>query len=123
MSDWSSDVCSSDLGEALPVIGVEPAVRDHAAVDHAAAEQLHPRMAFVVAIAADDTAPLFLLITDIDLGRGFGEGEIAGAQAEHDVVALEIGLEKGFERVFEMPHMDAAVDHAAFDLTIGRAHV
>src|SRR3546814_16421440 len=73
-------------------------------------------MAFVVAIAADDTAPLFLLITDIDLGRGFGEGEIAGAQAEHDVVALEIGLEKGFERVFEMPQMDAAVDHEAFDL-------
>src|SRR3546814_18755657 len=67
-----------------PFVGVEPAVRDHAAVDHAAAEQLHPRMAFVVAIAADDTAPLFLLITDIALGRGFGEGEIAGAQAEHD---------------------------------------
>src|SRR3546814_5296451 len=103
-------------GKALPCVGIGPAVRDHPAVDHAAAEQLHPRMAFVVAIAADDTAPLFLLITDIDLGRGFGEGEIARAQAEHDVVALEIGLEEGFERVFEMPHMDAAIDDETFDL-------
>src|SRR3546814_18895883 len=41
-------------GEALPLVGVEPAVRDHAAVDHAAAEQLHPRLAFVVAITATD---------------------------------------------------------------------
>src|SRR3546814_16551820 len=56
-------------GKALPCVGIEPAVRDHPAVDHAAAEQLHPRLAFVVAIAAAATAPLFLLITDIHLGR------------------------------------------------------
>src|SRR3546814_21175486 len=82
-------------GEALPFVGVEPAVRDLAAVDHAAAEQLHPRMAFVVTLAADDTAPLFLLITDTDLGSGFDEGEIAGAQSEKDIGALEIGIMKG----------------------------
>src|SRR3546814_5722970 len=58
-------------------------------------------MARVVAVAADDAAALFLLIADIDLGRGFGEREIGGAQPEHDVVAFEIGLEEGLERVFE----------------------
>src|SRR3546814_9568717 len=63
ISDWSSDVCSSDL-----------------------------------------------------LGRGFGEREIGGAQPEHDVVAFEIGLEEGLERVFEVPHMDAAVDDEAFEI-------
>src|SRR3546814_19858386 len=53
-------------GEALPFVGIEPAIRDHAAVDHAAAEQLHPRMAVVVAIAPDDAAALFLFIADLD---------------------------------------------------------
>src|SRR3546814_13483388 len=79
ISDWSAGVCSSDLifqhrepvdadaeGKALPFVGVESAVRDHAAIDHAAAEQFHPRMARVVAVAADDAAALFLLIADID---------------------------------------------------------
>src|SRR3546814_3570938 len=85
-------------GKALPFVGVEAAVRDHAAIDQAAAGQFHPRRARVVAVAADDAAALFLLIADIDLGRGFGEREIGGAQPEHDVVAFEIGLEEGLER-------------------------
>src|SRR3546814_20199892 len=61
-------------------------------------------MALVVAMAADDAPPLFLGIADIDLRRRLGEGEIAGAQPQHDVVAFEIGLEEGLQRPFEMPH-------------------
>src|SRR3546814_11511614 len=100
-------------GKALPFVGVEAAVRDHAAIDQAAAGQFHPRMARVVAVAADDAAALFLLIADIDLGRGFGEREIGGAQPETDVVAFALGREAGLESVFAVPNLEAAVDDEA----------
>src|SRR3546814_13321954 len=69
ISDWSSDVCSSDLREP-----------------------------------------------DIDFGRRLGEREIARAQPEHDIVALEERLEEGLERPFEVPQRDPLVDHQPFDL-------
>lgn len=54
----------------LPLVGVEPAIGNDAAVDHAVAEQLHPRMAAAIAVAADDATAFFLLVTDIDLAEG-----------------------------------------------------
>ena len=87
-------------GEALPFVGVEPASGDDARVDHAAAEHFHPALA-----AADHAAALLHRPADIDLGRRLGEGEIAGPHAEHDVVALEEGLEEGLQRPFEMAHV------------------
>src|SRR3546814_9681690 len=44
------------------------------------------------------------------------EGEIAGPQAQDDVVALEKGLQEGLQRPFEMAERDALVDHQPLDL-------
>ena len=60
--------------------------------------------------------PFVHRVADVDLGRRLGEREIARPQAQHDVVALEKGLEEGLERPFQMAEVDAAVDHQPFDL-------
>src|SRR3546814_5129793 len=66
-------------GEPLPFVGIEPAGFEHARVDHAGAEDLHPAVG-----AADHAAPVLDRVADIDLGRRLGEGEITRTQAEHD---------------------------------------
>ena len=98
-------------GEALPLVGVEPHVGDHARMDHPAAEDLHPAF-----LSADDATALLHRPADVDLGRGLGEREVGGAHPQHDVVALEEGLEEGLERPFEVAEGDALVDHQPFDL-------
>src|SRR3546814_18629562 len=55
-------------------------------------------------------------IADVDLHRRLREGEIAGPQAQDDVVALEKGLQEGLQRPFEMAERDALVDHQPLDL-------
>src|SRR5437764_4004721 len=80
-------------GEALPFVGIEPAIGDDARVDHAAAEHFHPAF-----LSADD-APAFLYRpADVDLGRRLGEWKVRGTHPQHDVVAFEESLEKSFER-------------------------
>ena len=54
---------------------------------------------------AQHAAAVLQRVADIDLDRRLGEGEIAGPQAQHDVVALEKGLEEGFQRPFQMAEM------------------
>ena len=76
-------------GEALPYIGIEPAIGDHFGVDHARAEQLHPMIG-----AAEHAPALLHMEADIDLGRRLGEREIGGPQPQDDVVALEKALRK-----------------------------
>ena len=53
---------------------------------------------------------------DVDLDRRLGEREVARAQPQHDVVALEERLEEGLERPLEVAEVDVAVDHQPFDL-------
>src|SRR3546814_17517055 len=122
ISDWSSDVCSSDLiavekraqiihsvfehrqpidpapdREALPFVGIEPARGDHLGMHHPRAEHFHPPVT-----AADDALALIDRESDNDFGRRLGKREIARAQPEHDVVALQERLEEGLERPFEI---------------------
>ena len=91
--------------------GSSAARGDHLRVDHAAAEQFHPAFR-----SAERAAALFHRPADIDFGRGFGEGEIARAQPQHDIVAPEKGLQERLERPFEMAERNALVDHQPFDL-------
>ena len=78
---------AAPIAATLTRIGLEVAGGDDARMNHAATKHLHP------AFAAADHAPAFFhRPADIDLGRRFGEGEIAGAHTEHDIVALKEGL-------------------------------
>jgi len=81
--------------EPLPLIWVEPAIGDHARVNHSAAQHFHPAFG-----PSDHTAAFFGRPADVDFGRGLGEREIARAQAEDDVVALEKRFQKGLECPF-----------------------
>ncbi len=83
--------------EALPLVGVEPAHLDDPAVDHAAAEQLHPPVPRRVAAAAEHPLAVDQREADVDLDRWLGEREVARPQPPHDVLALEERLEEGLE--------------------------
>src|SRR5438270_895940 len=79
--------------KALPLVGVEPHVRDYTRVDHAAAEHFHP-----VVRPADYAATVLPRPTDLHVSRRLGEREIAREHADADVVPLEKCLEEGLER-------------------------
>src|ERR1043165_3114365 len=57
-------------GEALVLVGIEPAIAQHVRMHHAAAENFHPILAFAEADLA-----LIAAVLDVDLKRGLGERE------------------------------------------------
>src|SRR3546814_10622593 len=89
MSDWSSDVCSSDL---------DADVAQHVRMHHAAAEHFQPARRAVR-----------LLPGDVDFGRRLGEGEVAGAEA-HLEVALEERAHEFGQRALEVGEAGVLVD-------------
>src|SRR5215468_7922352 len=62
--------------EALILVGIEPAIAQHVGMHHAAAENLHP----VVAFAESDLA-LVASTLNVDLERGLGEWKERRAEA------------------------------------------
>ena len=80
-------------------------------MDHAAAQDLQP-----VAALADDQLVARATAADIDLGRGLGEREVAGAEADRHVVALEIGAHEIGQAALQVPHVHAPVDQQPLDL-------
>src|SRR5579884_1969880 len=92
-------------GEALPLVGVEPAIGDDARMDHSAAQDLHPAL-----VSADDPPALLDRPADIELRGGLGEGEIGRPKAHHDVVTLEEGFDEGLERPLQVAERDAPID-------------
>ncbi len=98
-------------GKALPFIRIDARVLQNLGMHHPRAEDFEP----VVALAHLERAAL-PRTADIDLGRGLGEGEVRGAEAQIDVVDLEIGLHEFFEAPFEVGHRDILVDGKALDL-------
>ena len=98
-------------GEALPLLGVEAHGLQHARVHHPAAQDLQP-----VAALADDQLVLGPAAADVDLGRGLGEREVAGAEAHRHVVALEVGAHEVDQAALEVAHVGAPVDQQALDL-------
>src|SRR6185312_2156973 len=75
-------------GEAGVALRIDAAVRQHVRVHHAAAQHFQPARLTVGSLPAN-----------IHLGRGFGEGEVAGAEA-HLEIALEEGADELCQRAF-----------------------
>ena len=98
-------------GEALVLVGIEPAIAQHVRVHHAAAENLQP----VLALAEADLA-LVAAALDVDLERGLGEREEGRAEAHLHVVDLEEGLAELLQHPFHVAEMRALVDHEPLDL-------
>src|SRR5580700_2090635 len=98
-------------GEALILVGVEPAIFQHVRMHHAAAENLHP----IVTLAEADLA-LVAPALNVDFERWFGERKERGTKAHTDPIDLEERLEEFFQNPFQVAEMRALVDHQAFDL-------
>src|SRR5690242_13838123 len=91
-------------GEACVALRIDAAVLQHVRVDHAAAEHFQPAALAVLRFPAD-----------IHLGRGFGEREIAGAEA-HLEVALEERTHELGQRALQVREAGGLVDQQALDL-------
>src|SRR3546814_2156396 len=81
ISDWSSDVCSSDL-----------------------------------LARADLQFPALAAAADVDFGARLGEGEVAGPEAQRQVLDSEEGPAEGGQRTLQVPHVAFLVDHQPLDL-------
>src|SRR3546814_19572597 len=68
-------------GKALPFVRIKAAGGDDAGLDHAASQNLQP-----ILRSADGKPAARPLAAHVPFGRGFGEGEIAGAPAKDDVI-------------------------------------
>ncbi len=109
-------------GKALPLGRVDARRLQHLWVDHARAENLHPLVAFAdLELAAD------VRIADVDLGRRFGEGKVAGAEPQFDGRHLKERAAEFLQAPFQVGHADVAVDRQALDLVehgrVGLVHV
>ena len=98
-------------GKALPFVRVNAAGLKHLGVHHARAQHFEPAVAFAHLERAIHPGTL-----DVDLCRGFGEGEVRGAEARLDAVDFEIGREEFLEHPFQVRHRDVLVDGKALDL-------
>src|SRR4029079_12607219 len=98
-------------GEALIALGIEPDILEHVRVHHAAAQNFEP----IVALA-DPKFVANLGVTDIDLHRRLGEGEVARAEAHLHLRYLEEGLAEFLEHPFEMPKMRLLIDRESLNL-------
>ena len=78
---------------------------------HARAQNLKPAIAFT-----DLQLTVFPRTLNVDLGRGFGEGEVRRAEAGLDAFDLEEGGKEFFQNPFQVRHRDVLVDGKAFDL-------
>jgi hypothetical protein len=113
MPYFSIAIRSIPMPKAKPChsVGSTPARLPAPWVHHAGAEDLQP----VVALADLERAA-FPGTLDVDLGRGFGEGEVRGAEAQSDLVDLEIGAAEFFQHPLQVGHRDVAVDGQPLDL-------
>src|SRR3546814_2538917 len=86
ISDWSSDVCSSDLGRRQPAGRVPGAVGDRAvraAVRGAGAVVVRPVRAAAAGGAAVEAGPVQRSPARRFAGRGGGDGRAVGRSEEH----------------------------------------
>src|SRR5581483_6165542 len=96
-------------GEPLVLRWVDPAIVQDLRVDHAGPENFQP-----VAAGADFKLATRARAADIDLGRRFGEWEIAWPKAHRQIVDIEKRAAELDQTALQVAHMGRAVDHEAF---------
>ena len=91
--------------------GSMSAAGQHLGVYHAAAQNFDP------AFALADAAALAMAgkALDIDLGGGFGEGEVVRTEAHDGIFAVQ-ALDDRFQAALEVAHGDALINDQALDL-------
>src|SRR5580693_8553592 len=98
-------------GKALVLVGIEAAVFQHVRMHHAAAEDLHPLVAFAEADLA-----LVAAVLQVDFEGWLGEREERRPKPHADPVDFEERLEEFFQNPFQVAEMRAFVDDEALDL-------
>src|SRR6185312_7888981 len=92
-------------GKALKFVGIEPAIAQHVRMHHAAAENLHPIVAF-----AEADLTLLASALDIHLQRWLGERKERRTKTHLDLIDLEERLAEFLGYPFQMTEMRALVD-------------
>src|SRR5580704_14707198 len=92
-------------GKALVLVGIEAAVFQDIRMHHAAAENLHPLVAFAEADFAFVAAVL-----EVDFERRLSKWEEVRPKPHADPVDLEQRLEEFFKNPFQMAEMRTLVD-------------
>ena len=87
-------------GKTLKLVGIKPAIAHHIRMHHAAAQNLHPVVAFAEAEFAF-VAPAL----DVDFERGLGEREEGRPEAHLDVIDLEKRLAELLQDPLQMAEM------------------
>src|SRR5256714_15278388 len=97
--------------KALINVRIDPAGSQHVWMNHAAAENLQPVLAF-----AEANLTLVAPALDVDLERGLGERKKRWPESHVDVLDLEERLAELVENPFEVTEMGSLVDDKALDL-------
>src|SRR5262245_6635609 len=98
-------------GEALILIRIKPAIAQHVRMHHAAAENLHPVLAF-----AEPDLALVAPALDVDLEGRLGKRKERRPEAHLDLIDLEERLAEFLQDPFEMAEVGALVDDEPLDL-------
>src|SRR5690242_2379770 len=98
-------------GEAGVLLGIDVHVLEHLLVHHPAPHDLHPPRP----LAGGASRPAAELALHVHLGRGFGEGEVGGAEA-HLGARREEALGEMLERPLQVDEGDPLVDREPLDL-------
>ena len=98
-------------GKALIFFRINAGMAQYMRIDHARAANLHPIIAFT-----DDQLIAVTIALHVYFHARLGKGEIAGAEANGDILDLEKRCQKSFQCVFQMAHMGGLIDYQPFDL-------
>src|ERR1035437_9240974 len=98
-------------GKALIDVGIDAAGAQHIRMQHAAAENLQPVLAF-----AETDFALVAPALDVELKRRLGERKERRPESHVDVIDLEERLAEFVQDPFEVAEMRALVDDEALDL-------
>src|SRR5262249_10598783 len=98
-------------GKTLIFVRIEAAIPQHVGVDHPAAENFQPVVAF-----AKTNFTFVALALDVDLKRWLGKRKERRAETHLDVIDLEKCLAEFLQDPFQMAKMRTLVDHKAFNL-------
>src|SRR6478752_125767 len=98
-------------GKTLVLVGVESAIPQHIGMNHPAAQNFQPVVAF-----AKTNFTFVALALDVDLKRRLGKRKERRTETHLDVVDFEKRLAEFLQDPFQMAKMRALVDDKAFNL-------
>src|SRR3546814_15295766 len=130
ISDWSSDVCSSDLGRLVPLLQIAAVEQDTAGVGRVQPGQQLDQGGLAGAVLADQRQRLAWTDVQVDVlqrrgvGAGVGEADVLEADAVAGVRALDRralrGGHRGFQVFVQRRQVQVVLVHRSEERRVGK---